>query len=39
MNDTFTFSGTAGLEDGDIVDGNGGTDTIILNNDAAVCYY
>ncbi len=36
MNDTFTFSGTAGLEDGDIVDGNGGTDTIALNNDAAV---
>ena len=36
MNDTFTFSGSAGLEDGDIVDGNGGTDTIILNNDAAV---
>ena len=36
MNDTFTFSGTTALQDGDIIDGNGGTDTIILNNDGAV---
>ena len=34
--DTFSFSGTAGLEDGDIITGNGGNDTISLNNDAAV---
>ncbi len=33
--DTFTFAGTAGLEDGDILDGNGGTDTISLNASAA----
>jgi Ca2+-binding RTX toxin-like protein len=34
--DTFSFSGTAGLEDGDIINGNAGIDTINLNNDAAV---
>jgi Ca2+-binding RTX toxin-like protein len=36
MNDTFTFSGTTALEDGDVIDGNGGTDTIALNADATV---
>ena len=33
--DIFRFSGTANLQDGDILDGNGGSDTIQLNASAA----